>query len=100
MMREYHYLISSLPELFYDKKGKPLDFDFYLNELKFCLHPDDFNLVKYLLYETDNENLLNLILEKNRPFITGGYFSKDELTNEIKYPNKLPDYMKEFISYY
>jgi len=99
-MREYHFFISSLPELFFDKKGQPLNFDSYLNELKVYLHPDDFNKVAYLRYEPDNENLLKLLSEENKEFIAGGNFSKEELEQEIKSPMLCPPYMAEFISFY
>ena len=78
MMREYHYLVASLPELLLHRKGKQLDFDFYISELKFNLHPDDYKKVSFLLFETDNENLLNIVSENNKTFKNSFKLSNDK----------------------
>jgi len=99
-MREYHFLISSLPELSFEKKSLPFTLDFFYKELEYYLHPIDYKTVCYLRCETDSYNLLNLLAENDKPFKTDGNFTREELETEIKSPNKLPQCLSNFIDYY
>ncbi len=99
-MREYHYLISSLPELYFEKKSQPFSLDFFYKELKYYLHPDDYKTVCYLRQETDNYNLLNLLAANEKPFLPDGNYSLKELKEEINSPKTLPENIIEFIEYY
>ena len=99
-MREYHFLVSSLPELFFNKKNQLINIESFFNELEKYLHPDDFKIVKCLRYETDNTNILNLLADNNKVFIEGGNYTISGLEAEIKSPENLPNYLIEFISYF
>ena len=99
-MREYHFLISSLPELSFEKKSLPFALDFFYKELEYYLHPNDYKTVCYLKCETDSYNLLNLLAESDKPFRPGGNLTQEELEKEIKSPNSLPHCLSNFIDYY
>jgi hypothetical protein len=97
-MAQYYYLISSLPELFFES-GDSKTFDF--------LHIRDYILEKVsekdsvyvynLLSDIDNYNLITKIYGKNRAWKTGGRFefqSPDDLDKSV-----LPSYMLGFLEY-
>jgi hypothetical protein len=99
-MREYHFLVASLPELFFDKKGQHIDLLSYYTDLKYYLHPDDYKSIWFLRLETDNKNLINILSKNNKSFIEGGNYTSEELEKEIKTPENLPKYLIEFINSY
>ncbi len=66
-------------------------------ELEREFHPNDYELLKLLFLPHDNQNLLNILLKKNKPFDERGNFSADELEENIKEPTTVPGYMARFI---
>jgi len=97
-MAKYYYLISSLPELFFETgDSKTLDFlhirDYVLEKVS----DKDTAYVYNLLSDIDNYNLITRIYGKNREWKTGGRFefqSPDDLDK-----SDLPMYMLNFLEY-
>ncbi len=102
---KYYYLIASLPELSLDDPLPVVDVNKTLQFIHRNLEKDDQQLSKYLIYPNDNQNLINLIIEKhhNLPlpeFRTPALFSREELIHSMKTGNDLPDYMMEYLTKY
>ena len=96
-MREYPCLISSLPELIIDFDAKRFDFFSLRKEVEESVHPNDYELVKYLFCGYDNQNLLNVLLKKNLSFYKKGNFAENILEENIKNLSNIPKYMLDFI---
>jgi len=105
----YYYLVASLPELAFDQTKLPMSLEQFRDYLYTNLVADDKPLISYLTLTADNENLLNLLQKKEKPFHTLGNFSKDYLEEVIKTKEKEPDhdipltledYIRKFIVHY
>lgn len=123
----YFYLISSLPDLdpYFQQKAFRFDpsdpqnkkegdtieqLDTQIEFIFETLSQPDADTAAYLLYPIDNINLANMIWQEERknlpgwggpfveaPFIDGGRFDKDTLYKEIRQPDEIPSYMKDFL---
>ncbi len=105
MSKNYYYLVSGLPEVTLDGSKKFPGVSEFVAEVKDELCEEDAKLLELLLYYYDNKNLVSIIekdldkvLEHIDPeFDTRGNFSRDELEREVKFPDLVPDYMKNYI---
>jgi hypothetical protein len=95
--RNYYYLVAGLPDLVLDQKKLPLSLMEFRDELEYHLPEGDFELVKLLFYQFDNQNLLNLLQKSKEGFIESGMFPPSMLEEEVKEPSALPLYMQQFI---
>lgn len=95
--RNYYYLVSGLQDLFPDIQKLVLDRPAFLELLREQLHPGDYRLVEQIYLSYDNRNLLNMLLKKERPLSPLGRYSLEELTDHLREPDALPDYMATFI---
>jgi hypothetical protein len=97
-MSKYYYLISSLPELFFDAGGsKNLDFLHIRDYMLENLSTADIGYVYNSLNHIDNHNLITAIYRKSRAWKKGGqmeFQSVDELSKLV-----VPDYMLHFLEY-
>lgn len=101
LKREYYCLIAGLPDLFFDENNTPVKSRIFLEELRQQLHSSDFKLVEYLFLPFDNRNLLNILLNQNRPYFYSGIFSIQEIESQLSPENDemwLPKYMFIFIN--
>lgn len=105
----YYYLASSLPELAFDQTKLPMTVVQFRDYLYTYLAAEDKPLVSYLTLTADNENLLNLLGKKDKPFNTLGNFPKDYIEEAIKIkekepprqlPTSLEGYLLKFIVHY
>lgn len=100
LKRNYYYLVAGLPDILLDERKIHFTLTELKEELKFHLHPKDYQLVEYLFLQYDNINFLNILLKKEAEFNTLGNFSESFLTDEIKEPEHLPAYMMKFLEAY
>ena len=100
LKRNYYYLVAGLPDILLDERKIHFTLAEFKQELKFHLHPKDYQLVEYLFLHYDNINFLNILLKKEAEFNPLGNFSESFLNDEIKEPEKLPGYMKKFLEAY
>jgi len=98
--RNYYYLVAGLPDIVLEQGKLSVSLADFRNELRDHLHPDDYHLLQLLFLPTDNRNILNLLQKKNAAFDPAGNFTLDELEEEIKESQKLPDYLKLFIGHF
>ncbi|WP_321343777.1 DUF2764 family protein [uncultured Draconibacterium sp.] len=100
--REYHCLIAGLPDLFFDENKTTVNSSTFREELQLQLSPSDYELVEYLFLPFDNQNLLNIFFELDKPISAEGIFTKQELQFQLSPENeevKLPEYMTLFLSW-
>jgi len=100
--KEYHCLVAGLPDLFFNENKTNTDSTNFSQQLKTELAVSDFELVKLIYLASDNENLLNLLLDHKKPFNhTGNYteqYLQQQLANQDSLP-ELPDYMLQFLQW-
>ncbi len=94
---KYYCLIAGLPDLLFTESKPGISSLDFRNELEFQLTKDDFELVKLLFLPADNENLINILFDQNKPFNQNSIFPKNFLDPELEHPFQLPLYMDEFI---
>ncbi|MDX8339103.1 DUF2764 family protein [Draconibacterium sp. IB214405] len=100
--REYHCLIAGLPDLFFNENKTTVHSSTFREELQHQLNPSDYKLVEYLFLPFDNQNLLNIYFELDKPFFHQGTFTKQEMEFQLSPENeemKLPVYMTTFLSW-
>lgn len=91
--KNYYCLISGLSDIIIDgDKPGELSLEFK-NELRDQVHAPDFKLVELLYLHYDNKNLLNLLLQQGKQFITLGNYTEKYLEEQIKEPTDIIDYM-------
>ncbi|MDR1339281.1 MAG: DUF2764 domain-containing protein [Prevotellaceae bacterium] len=97
-MAKYYYLISSLPELFFEAgDSKNLDFLHIRNYILEKISDRDSVYVRDLLSSIDNHNLISAIYDKNRDWKKGGRLespSPDSWDRSL-----MPEYMLRFLEY-
>jgi len=98
--RNYYYLIAGFPDILLDERKLSFSLFELKQELKYHLHPKDYQLVEYLFLQYDNINLLNILQKKEAEFNTLGNYNQSFFEEEIKEPDKMPDYMKKFLEAY
>jgi hypothetical protein len=98
--RHYYYLVSGLQDITLDIHKLLANQQAFKATLKSEVHPNDYLLVEKLFLPYDNSNLLNLLEKNNQPFSEKGNFTRETLEDNIKEPEGLPEYMKQFIHAY
>ena len=97
-MSKNYYLISSLPELFFESEDVG-SFDF-ISLRDYIFETASSNESRYvcdLLCGIDNYNLITAIYSKNRPWKEGGSF-QIEFLNDLEEYN-LPNYIRSFLDF-
>jgi len=95
--RNYYYLVAGLPNLLLDEGKLKEGFSDLRADIIANLHPDDQKLISVLFLKFDNKNLLNLLTKSEKPFDSRANFSLDFLESEIKEPEKILPYLRNFI---
>jgi hypothetical protein len=93
----YFCLIAGLPDIIINETKSVVSSKEFKIELSEQLEPDDYKLAELLYLNHDNENLLNIILKRDKPFNSLGKYSQEELEEQIKEPTYIVDYMNQFI---
>lgn len=93
----YYCLVAGLPDIIINETKSLVSSHEFKIELSEQLEPADYKLAELLYLNYDNQNLLNLILKKNKPFNNIGKYTQEELEEQIKEPTYIIDYMKQFI---
>jgi hypothetical protein len=94
MEHKYYYLVSGLPNLV--ESVKNFDYLKIRKEIVEVLAPEDVELLKYLLFQFDNENIVNF-LDKKPDFDTRAWMSKPEMEEALSEPETLPNYLQTFL---
>ena len=95
-MKQYYYFVTSLPKITFFDTRLPISPTEFILDLQDSIDPGDMECLKALQSYFDNLNVINL-LENNGEFYPFGNFSQEELVQEIKDPQNLLPYLKEFL---
>jgi hypothetical protein len=96
-MAKYYYLISSLPELFFEGDSENFDFVHIKNYILEKISADDSVYVHHLLSDIDNHNLITALYGKNREWKKGG---RPEFRSPENWDKSvMPKYMLNFLEY-
>ena len=110
-MRNYYFLVAGLPDLTIDQGKLQFGSVEFREYLKTQLHRKDYELIEWLFYPADNQNLVKLLTKNDQEWNNSGVYSAEELelaVAEIVAPDKIldnikskvPAYIKEFITSY
>ena len=100
MANNYYFLVAGLPDIILDNTKKAVSFSDFLNDLVEQVTFNDAELLKLLRLPFDNKNLITVIEKQQREFDPRGTFTIDELEQEIKLPDVVPIYMRNFIEHH
>lgn len=102
LKKEYHCLVAGLPDLFFNENKVNTDSINFRLQLQTELTLSDYELVKLIYLAYDNENLLNLFLDRKKTFNPAGNFTEQYLQQQLNpqdTPPELPDYMLQFLEW-
>ena len=108
MASNYYYFISGLPDISFSDTKKKLDLYLIKESLKQNIDPEDYYLIDLFYYKFDNQNIINILLNKDFAFNPIGNFNQLEIEEELKRikdegkkSNGLfPEYLQDFIHQY
>ncbi len=95
--KKYYCLVAGLPDLMVGEKKKGLTSLQFKLELANQLNKTDYRLLEIYYRQTDNKNLLNLLLKKNHEHDMLGNYPADYLQAQIACPTTIEPYMKRFL---
>ena len=95
-MKQYYYFVTSLPKITFFDSRLPMSPADFIADVQDAIDPKDLVSLTALRSYFDNLNIINL-LENNQEFYPFGNFSRDELVQEIKDPQNLLPYQKNFL---
>lgn len=97
--RHYYYEVAGLPDFFLDENRAKVSLEAFKEEFRKRLHPDDYALIEVLSLKYDNQNLLNLLLKKEKPWQELANYSRELFEEEIRESDgRIPQYMRDFIT--
>lgn len=106
-MDAYYYLVAGLPDISLEDGKMSYTVDSFKSELYPELSSDDKKVIDLFYLKFDNENLLQLLKDKESEIIPLGLYSSDELLSLISSvkdgdnaDRKYPPYFYDFISEY
>lgn len=109
MSKEYHYLVSGLPDLIFDDAKLPINLLEFRELLHAGLTVDDFRLIAMYFFRFDNQNVLDKLLNPDRKLNNYANFSETELEEVFEGVKDgsvnmrelgAPDYLAQFIQAY
>jgi hypothetical protein len=98
MTSNYYYLVAGLPGLLLDDGKQQLTCSAFIAEAEELLSGADLRLFNLLRLPFDNNNLISLLLGTNAPFDGRGSIGEEALTQGLKTPDELPEYMQRFLA--
>jgi len=96
--RNYYYLVAGLPDILLEQAKPPFSVASFREELQYHLHPEDFALVKLILLQADNANLLRLLHKDHEHWDERGQFSHEQMDTAVRDEEGLPAYMHQFVA--
>jgi len=96
----YHYIVAGLPDIIFDDNNIEFGLGIFINELRDLIPEVDVSYLRYIGYPNDNKNLISILLSQKEPIHLVGNFTEEELNDEIKNPDQIPEYMQEFLVAY
>lgn len=89
---KYYHLVASLPELYFNK-ACPIEMEDYFLQIEHELSPADQELIWYLRYYIDIDNILKL----SSRWTNGGLFSQEEVKNREENKDLFPTFIYNYL---
>lgn len=99
LKRNYYCLVAGLPDLLFNENKLALSSLSFRNELRKILSNTDLKILEQILFTFDNQNLINILFERDLPFNELGNFSRSFLEDQITAPTIIPDFMVSYIKW-
>lgn len=105
-MKNYYCLVAGMPDVALDDSKLPFHVSDFKDEYLPQLAPEDRKLVELFYLQYDNQNLLNVLEQKEDSEPLPGLFTREELEEEVRAAQRdeactlLPEYMYRFIREY
>ena len=108
---QYYYFIAGLPDFSFDSMKLPFTTEEFRAMLSEELKPSDMRLINKYFLNHDNDNLLNLLQNKEAEIKVGGKLLREEIldvvdkvkedlpVNEKKIPPYFEEYIRKWLSY-
>jgi len=96
----YHYIVAGLPDFILAEEKPEVSLGLYIREIREQIPACDVWLLNHIGFPIDNRNLLIKLLKKDDQILQTGNFTEEELAEEIKRPDLIPDYMQEYLAAY
>ena len=81
---QYYYFVAGLPDFSFDSTKLPFTVSEFKEMLFEELEPDDKKLIDKYFLESDKDNLLNLLIDKNVEIKDTGSFSRDDILSTLE----------------
>lgn len=97
MANNYYYIVAGLPDLLLDSAKKPAHSADIIQEIQDQLSAGDRQVFSTMRLPYDNLNLIHLLRKTGNPFDARGTFELQALEEELKCPERVPEYMRLFL---
>ena len=102
---QYYYFVAGLPDFSFDSMKLPFSVEEFITMLREELKPADLKLLRKYFLKHDNDNLLNLLGDKDANISIAGKLSREEIMDLITYVKEdipikdkhIPPYFEDFI---
>ena len=81
---QYYYFVAGLPDFSFDSTKLPFTVSEFKETLYDELEPDDEKLIDKYFLESDKDNLLNLLIDKDIEIKDTGSFSRDDILSTLE----------------
>ena len=96
MARNYYYLVAGLPELALERGRKEFNVCALRDEVRELISPSDYKLVEQLFLPFDNDNLLNVLLNRGMQNSPLGTLPVELFADLEGHAELMPPYMQRF----
>jgi hypothetical protein len=96
--RNYYYIVAGLADIVPGQNKISTALIEFLDELKELLPNSDYSKIEKILLDIDNQNILNILEDKDKEFVKGGKYSQERILEEIKEPAFDENYLNVFVN--
>lgn len=95
MKSRYYYFISSLNDLEFENSISLNEIEVFIEEAKLCLTNNDYETLKAIFFEYDENNLINVLLKEHNKYDIRGTSNEEDFNLSLKEGFGLAPYIHE-----
>lgn len=100
LQRNYYDLVTGLPDIVLERPRLAFSSAVFMDDIAQLLDPQDAELLRIVRLPADNTNVIMLLESRSQEPHPGGNYTLEELRQEIKKPETLPEYLQTFLQAY
>ncbi len=100
LQRNYYDLVTGLPDIVLERPRLAFSAAAFMDDIAELLDPQDAQLLRIVRLPADNANIIMLLESRGQEPVAGGNYTLEELRQELKRPETLPEYMQTFLQAY